>query len=269
MRVQLSEGEKVRVMGRTKSVEAWERWVRADELINRMIRADNMEARRLLEESVQIDPSYPAAWTELGWSHIHDVLLGWTSSRESSLAEAEDMGRKSLELEPDFPTALALIGWVHVLRAEYDQAVETFEKAAALVPRDSEIIADFAYILACAGQTDEAIEMAKRAIQLCPIAPMWYLITLGMGYHLKNEHATAIGVFREAIEKEPESSLARVWLISALVESGLLDEARRTARDVARIERGFSLASWQGAPLKDAETKRHIIRNLIEAGLKQ
>ena len=38
MRVHLSEGEKVRVLaGRTNSVEAWERLIRADELTNTLV----------------------------------------------------------------------------------------------------------------------------------------------------------------------------------------------------------------------------------------
>ena len=70
MRVQLSVGEKARILaGRTKNVEAWGLVVRADELNNRLIREDNLEARRLVEEAVRIDPYYASAWTELGWTH--------------------------------------------------------------------------------------------------------------------------------------------------------------------------------------------------------
>ena len=58
MRVHLSEGEKVRVLaGRTKSVEAWERLLRADVLTNNVVEEDNLEARRLLTEALEIDPT--------------------------------------------------------------------------------------------------------------------------------------------------------------------------------------------------------------------
>lgn len=268
MRVQLSEGEKVRILtGRTKSVEAWERVVRGDELGNRFIREDNLEARRLLEEAVELDPEYPAAWTELGWCHIHDGLMGWTGSLDDTLDAARAAGQKALELDPEFPTAFALLGWVHLLRKEHDRGVESLEKAVMLAPNSSELVANLAYNLVFAGQSEESIEMARRALRLSPIAPMWYLICLGTGYHVQSKHELAIQAFREAIEKEPDSVLAKLWLTSALIESGSLDDARETAREVTRIERNFSLANWQGAQFKDTETKSRIIGNLIKAGL--
>jgi adenylate cyclase len=268
MRVQLSLGEKARIRaGGTKSVEAWGLLVRADELNNRLIREDNFEARRLSEEAVRIDPCYASAWTELGWTHWEDAYFGWTESQEQSEAKALEAAQKALELEENYPNALALLGFVHRLRGEHDRAVELTGKAVDLAPNDAENAAEFAHALTFAGKADEAIEMFKRAIRLSPIYPAWYLGGLGTCYYSINDLDLAISTFQDAIAMDPDSAFARFYLASALVEAGLVENAKQIAREIMRIERNFSATSWQGAQFKDARLREKTIKNLIEAGL--
>ena len=268
LRVQLSEGEKVRVLaGRTESVEAWERLLRADVLTNTLIQEDNLEARRLLKEAVRIDPHYAAAWTQLANTYVGDALMGRAESLEHTLENALDAAQKALEVEKDYPTAFTILGFVHLLRGEHDRAVEVLERAVALEPRNSEIVATCAYILALAGQVDEAVEMIQRAIQLSPISPMWYFACLGICYHSGNQQDLAVKTLRQAVAMEPESAFARPYLISALVETGLLDDAKQIAREVMRIERNFSTSNWRSAEFRDAKIKKMIIDNLVKAGL--
>jgi len=268
MRVQLSVGEKARMLaGRTKNVEAWGLIVRADELNNRLIREDNLEARRLAEEAVRIDPSYASAWTELGWTHWEDAYFGWTESQEHSEAKALEAAQKALELEENYPNAFALLGFVHRLKGEHDRAVELTERAVALAPNDAENAAEFAHALTFAGKADEAVEMFKRAIRLSPICPAWYLVGLGTCYYSMNELDLAIRTFKEAIAMEPDPAFARIYLASALMEVGLVEDAKQIAREVMSIERGFSATNWQGAKFKDAKISKRLTENLIKAGL--
>jgi len=270
LRVQVSEGEKARMLaGRTESVAAWERLLRADELGNRMVREDNLEARRLAEEAVRIDPCYASAWTELGWTHWEDAYFGWADSREHSEEKAFEAAERALELEEDYSNALALLGFVHLLKGEHDRAVELTERAVALAPNNAENTAELAYLLTFAGRADEAVEMFKRAIRLSPIYPAWYLVGLGACYYSMNELDLAISTFQEAIAMEPDSAFARTYLTSAFVEVGLMEDARQVAREIMSIERNFSVRTWRrgGAQFKDAKIGETIIENLLKAGL--
>ena len=227
MRIRLSEGEKMRVLaGRTKSVEAWERLLKADELTNTLIHEDNLKARRLLEEAVQLDPRYAAAWTQLANTFVGDVFMGRSDSREDSLEKALNAANKALEVEEGYPTALTILGYVNLFRGDYDSAVGLMRKAVAREPRNAEIIATCAYAMVYADLLDDALEFIRRAIELSPISPMWYFVCLGMCYHARGENELAISTLREAIAMEPGSALARPYIISALVEAGLVDEAK-------------------------------------------
>ena len=268
MRVQLTIGEKARIRaGGTKSVEAWGLIVRADELNNRFVREDNLESRRLAKEALSIDPDYASAWTELGWTHWQDAFFGWTDSRDHSVAEARSAAHKALDLENELPNALALLGFVHQLNGEHDLAVELTEKSVALAPSDAENAAEFAHALTFAGKPNEAVEMFNRAIRLSPIYPAWYLISLGACYYSMNKLDLAIEKLEDAIAMEPEPAFARIYMTSALVEAGKMDEAEQIAREVMRIERSFSVRNWQGVQFKNAEIRERMTTSLRKAGL--
>jgi adenylate cyclase len=270
MRVQVSVGEKARMLaGRTQSVAAWEQLIRADELSGRHIKEANVQARRSVEEALQIDPCYASAWTELGWTHMLDAYFGWTDSREHSLEKALEAADRALELEEDYPNALALLGLAHERKGEHDRAVELTERAVALAPNNAENNALFARVLAFAGKPDEAVEIFNRATRLSPIYPAWYLVGLGICHYLMNELDLAIDTFQEAIAREPDSALARIYLTSAFVEAGLMEDAKLIAREVMSIERNFSAKNLQKgvAQFKDAKIGEKMIENVLRAGL--
>ena len=78
----------------------------------------------------------------------------------------------------------------------------------------------------------------------------------------------AVRILREAVNREPESILSRVWLISAQVESGLIDESEQTATDVLRIEPEFSSLNWiKSVGFQDTSTLSKLLSNLTKSGL--
>lgn len=268
MRVQLSLGEKARMLaGRTQSVAAWEKQLLADELNNSFIQDDNWKARRLCEEALAIDPNYVSAWTELGWTHLEDVLCGWTDSAEESLDKTSAAIDKALGLEQDYPLALSLLGYVHALQGDYGRAVEVSEKAVMLAPDNTEGVAELAHMLLFVGRADEALAVIKKAIRLCPIRLMWHLTIMGQCQQSIGTLELAVATFREAVLKGPDSPFPRICLTSALMDAGDRQEAIRMAREVLQLEHNFSLSRWRGAHFKDPTVRKRIADQLADAGL--
>lgn len=268
MRVQLSLGEKARMLERrTKSAEAWQLQLRADDLNNRFVREANWEARNLVEQALTIDPAYVSAWTELGWTHCLDAFCGWTDSTDQSVEQVLQATQKALELEPDYPFALSLLGYVYLFKADYQRAVELAERAVTLAPSNAEGIAELAHLVLFSGNAERAIDLARKAIQLTPMGAMWHVVVLGLCQYSLGQLNSAITTFNDAIALEPGSSFPRLYLVSALMESGQRDAAERVAREVMSIELGFSLKRWRGAPFKDLAVKNRIISSLAQAGL--
>ena len=186
--------------------------VRGRDLGSRHIKEDNLEGRRLVEKALALDPGYAAAWIRLGWTHWEDAMWGWADSRETSLEQAFEAVRTALDLEEDNPEAFALLGSIHMLRGEHDQAIAMTEKAVGLAPNHAANTALLAMVLSDSGRPQEAIPRIKRAMRLSPIFPPWYWVVLGKGYRLMEQYDSAISAYEEAVKREPESILARIWL---------------------------------------------------------
>jgi len=269
MQVALTEGEQARVYASgATNVEAWECVVRGKELFERHIKEDNLEALRLLERAVELDPAYPTAWTYLGWTHWENGRWGWDGPSSSSFDRAFEMGQKALGLDDANPDAFALLGLTQLLRGELDQALAMTERAVALAPNHAYIVAVSAVVLRAAGRMQEALRRIKRAVRLSPIYPMWYLMVLGSIYHLIGDHKNAVETLRGAVQREPESILHKPWFASALIEAQRADEAKSVSTDILRIEPEFSRTSWaQTLGFGDPETTTRLAENLAKVGL--
>ena len=269
MRVHLTDGEQARTRaGGTKSVEAWENVVRGGELQSTFIRENNLEARRLAQATIAIDPGYANAWTILGWSHWCDVFGGWADSRQESLERAFEAAQKAFEIDNDYPETLSLLGFWYLIQGEHDEAVAALGKAAALAPNHAAITAMSGLTLTMSGKGEQGIELTKRAMRLSPTYPPWYLDTLGRSYYVMGERDKAVEVLRESIRRQPETVMPRVTYIVVLTEAGLSEEAKKVARDILRIEPTFSTLKWmQAIRYKDPIFQNKQLSNLREAGL--
>lgn len=271
MRIKLSEGEKIRILERyTKNVDVWARLMRADVLVNTLVEEDNIEARRLLEEAVRIDPDCAAAWGELGDSYLVDYMMGRRSLPGSEyLSHAERAAETALKVEPSFTHALNVIGLAQAFRGEFAEATATSRKALAAAPRNPEVAANCAYSLAICGHADEAQEIMQRAIDATPIPPMWYLMADGLCRYLQGRTDLAIDRFREAVRLVPDSSFARPYLIGALVDAGAVEEAEEVAKELDRLQPDFALSAWPGADFADRNLRDRLIGNLLRCGIRR
>jgi adenylate cyclase len=95
------------------------------------------EARRLLEQSLSIDPLYARAYAELSGTHI----VAWLYSLDNdflnpaALDRAYWLASKAVQLDPNLPQAHASLGNVLTMKHQYDAAIAEFERATALNPR--------------------------------------------------------------------------------------------------------------------------------------
>ena len=111
------------------------------------------------EKAVELDPNSAEAHTSLAFVSF------WGYAR---VANADREFRRAIELAPDNARAHH---WYATYLAECGQNTEALaeiEKARALDPSSTAIMADKAFILACAGRIDEAIEMLKQIEQTDP-----------------------------------------------------------------------------------------------------
>jgi tetratricopeptide (TPR) repeat protein len=149
-------------------------------------------------------------WNKLnpeGW----EAAAGYfqqSSERDSALAEAH---ASLAHVQTSF-------GW------DWAAADRASLEALRLNPNSTMVLFSRALFLSWVGRHEEAIAVAKRAVELDPVAPhvnTW----LGMHYFMARRYDEAIGQLNKVLALEPEYRDAHIWLSYSYAKKGLYEEA--------------------------------------------
>ena len=110
--VKLTRFERDRALAKpTENLAAYEYVLRAREQFSRATRDSNDEAQDMFQRAIDLDPSYAAAYAELGLTLIEAVVSGWTEFIDDDVARAETLAQKALSLDSMSTTAYRLLVW--------------------------------------------------------------------------------------------------------------------------------------------------------------
>src|SRR5262249_57517628 len=108
--VKLRRSERDRSLAKhTDIIAAYEYVLRGREHFSRATRDSNDEAQDMFQRAIDLDPSYAAAYAELGLSLREAVASGWTEFVADDLSRAEGLAHKALSLDPSSTTAHRLL----------------------------------------------------------------------------------------------------------------------------------------------------------------
>ena len=96
------------------NVEAYDLVLRGRDLLGPLTRSSNLEARRLFERAIEIDPTYAPAYVGLGRVNRFAAVTGWAQEPIETLERAASLARKAIELDDLNAGAHALLGQVLV-----------------------------------------------------------------------------------------------------------------------------------------------------------
>jgi adenylate cyclase len=271
MQIKLTEGEQACewLKHGSGNLEAYEKGMRGMECFRRFSPEGNVQARKLFEEGIALDPESPGHYVMLGWTHLVDILQGWTDATARSMEQAVDLTRKALELDASLADSHALLGYVHLLNRDYAQAIAEGERAVSLNPNYADAHGWLAMILTSAGKPDEAVVMIKKAMRLNPRPPNWYFLTLGDAFLWAQRYDEAVEEYTNAVQSSPGFLWAYLGLTASHSLLGHEKEAAETAAKVMAIDPRFSLEKYEKSlPYKEPADKDRYISALRKAGLR-
>ncbi len=269
LQVELVEGEQARVWHRTTdNVQAWSCLTRALMHHYKNTPEENQTARKLLEEALQLDPDYAAAWVWLGLIYFADVWLLWSDAPDESLEKAAECAEKARALDDDYSELHTLLGSLHLIRGEFDAAIESCERAVALGPNGAFVIAFLGAALNRAGRPEEAISLAQKAMRFSPLHPSWYVDVAAHANRLLGRYEEAVALYQRAIIQTPEYITPHIGLTACYAAMGRLEDARAQAAQVLRLDPKFSVTRYtQLRPYRLPEHAQHNLDAMREAGL--
>src|SRR5579864_3103061 len=245
--------------------EAYECYLRGAEAfflhVRRGTKTALHEARRLLEQSLAIDPHYARTYAMLSWTHIHAYVEPFDCDylNPAVLDRAVKLAETAVRLDPRLPQAHAQLGNVLFHRHRHDAAIAEFERGFALNPNF--IDNRFGFVLVCAGEPARAIEVLKGNLRLDPfMPPIFSLGNMGLADYMLKRYGEAVRLFRECASCLPDLQAPHIWLASAYAQSGQPEEASAEAAEVLRINPEFTIEQWRRFNLcKNPDDAEHRI----------
>jgi TolB-like protein/class 3 adenylate cyclase len=253
----------------TGNLEAWLSHLRAGAAYTLFSKEGNAKARRLAQETVELDPQFAGAWNQLAWTHLSDFWFNWSESPGKSLKKAGELAAKSISLDDTFAEPYTLLAFLTLVTGQHDKAVTYHEKAIALDRNDANAKAMFAMTLGYAGRPQDAIARLEKAMRLHPRYPSHYLLWMGRAYRLTGRVEEAIAALVRAKERTPGNVLVPIELAVIYSESGRQAEAEAEVADILRLNPNATVRGR--AKLlrlyKDSAERDRVLAALRKAGL--
>jgi adenylate cyclase len=236
---------------------------------NRRTKASLYDARRLLEQSLAIDPDYARAYTVLSLTYVSAYLDPIDSdwANPAALDRALELAETAVHLDPRLPRAHVQLACVLLWKREHDAAIAELHRAFALNPN----FIDYTYprILICVGEPARALEILDANLRLDPFPRVTGSFNLKIlaNYMLKHYGETA-RLARECTSRLPNLEWPHRLLASAYAQLGQLEEAKKEAAEMLRINPEFTIEKYKRFLVyKDPKDAEHRLDGLRKAGL--
>jgi adenylate cyclase len=294
--VRMAETER----SRTKPPRSWQAYdyylkaIVAYSSFDRSFEVDHLyEARRLLQQSLDVDPDYARSYAVLAQTYVAAwyIRLDADFLNPGALDQAYQFARKSVEIDPNLPEAHAQLGFALMARHELDASIAAFERANALNP--NYVNWYFGVALVRAGDPRRAIEIINRYVRLDPLAAPFASGVLGFAHYMIKDYAAALPLLiaerthlqagaidalpdngplvsqRDCVSVSPNMRGGHVWLAATYAQMGKLKEARKEIAEVVRIEPNYTIGGIARPTItfKNAEDDHHYFDGLRKAGL--
>ncbi|MEW5938002.1 MAG: tetratricopeptide repeat protein [Candidatus Thermoplasmatota archaeon] len=254
----------------TRNVEAFLKTLEGREHVfrPRVSKEDNVLARKLFEEAIDLDPNHAVAHTFLAWTYMVDASFGRTP--EESFRRAMELGQRAVALDESDGFAHASLGYFYTYAAQFEKAIAHAERGVALDPNHaSGVLLNSGAALALSGRPEEAIPLLHRALRLNPFAPSIYFVTLSIAYRMTGRFDEAVEQAKRAVERNPEDRLGYLALAAGGMLAGREGEARAAAAEVLKMNPSFSVEQFGRAlPYRDKSFVDRSIDAWRKAGLK-
>ncbi|MBI4166883.1 MAG: alpha/beta fold hydrolase [Acidobacteria bacterium] len=188
------------------------------------------KAHQYLQESAAKDPTYAPTYAALCWLFMH--MGNWNLQPPAEvLPKARAAALRALELDDSLAeTRAALAGLKMTYDRDWPGAEREFLRAIELNPGLSQPRVRYAWYLSLMGRHDEAIDQARKAVELSPLA-VDESRELGRALYMARRFDEAIRQFQSTLEVHPTDVLTHIALVRAYFLTGKHEEALKTYQE--------------------------------------
>jgi adenylate cyclase len=268
LKVKLTTEEEARRENRSKiDPEAYDLLVRARQTVLQLRPEAAIEARRMLERVLEIDPELALAYARLSIISFAEYANQWNNATSENLTRALELARKAIEMDDTEPQGYSSLAIVLSWMRRLDEAEQAAERAVALAPNFADAYTGLGNVRDFQGRHEDAIALYTRAYRLDPQFDM-SLHFLGRAQLALGRYDEAEIAFKRRLTMTPRSDMSRFYLACLYGLTGRYDEARRYWQETLEVNPKFSVDHLRRAlPYKDPTLFDRLVKGLRDAGV--
>jgi TolB-like protein len=198
------------------------------------------EGERLLRKALELDPQLARAYVGLAYVYEYRMDFGLGTPADN-LAKLIDAARNAVRLDPTDGETQLVLGHAFSYQGLGDQALEQFAKAEALAPNNADLLVLIAWYLPQLGQSDRAVALVEKALQLNPNYPYWYNQGLRYAYFFGRKFDKSVR-YAKLVTNPFATDYA--YLAAASAMTGDMATAKIAAANVARLDSNWSVEKY-------------------------
>ena len=248
----------------TEIPEAYDCVLRGRERFRLYSRDSHLEARKLFERAIELDPDYAAAYAGLSLTALHE----WFAGSPEALDRAYDLAIRAHSLEPSLPAVYEALGNVALFRRNHEEALAAARQWVRVEPGNADAYANLAGAKHFSGEHEDVIPLVEKAIRLNPFYPFYYVLYRGQALLAMERYEEALEAIERSVSRNPEALPPHLYRSACLAHLGRDADARAAMAEVRRMVPEIS-ADWVKTffTYKDAADLDRLLAGLRRAGL--
>lgn len=271
LRLELVEAESRRLLQvSSENYEALDYALRGwAELWTKAVTRDSiLEAKRLLEGALELDPNSAFAWTGMARVHYAGVVFGWGStSKEESLRLFLESAQRAVALDPKYSNAHAQLGYAYRFHLQPENAASACQTALDLNPNNDDAYLCLGLVMVALGRPTEAIPLFDTSFRLNPRSgnPARRYFFTGFAQLVAGDHEEAVATAQKGIVANPQFASDYYIIASGLAWLGREEEAKAALASLPeRIDTIEEMREHISYMSPDYE---HVLEGLRKAGM--
>lgn len=232
---------------------------------------DFEKAKTYLDHIADLLPRNPMPLAWLARWHVLRTAQGWSDDAEWETRVALDFTSRALDMDPNCTLALVCEGQVLTHMAQrLDDAEARYQAALSTSPNDAQGRALRGMLSTFRDRGQEGKRDTERALHLTPLDPHRYLyLVFAAASNLATEdYERSEMLAKESLRLNRTHVSTLRTLTAAQVGLGKGDEARKTAKELLRLQPGLRVGQWlRASPSAGYEIGRRFADMLLDAGV--
>ena len=269
LRLRLTGDEKRRLTKRyTEDAEAYRLYLKGRYHWNKRNPEGLQKAVDYFQQALNRDPVYPLAYAGLADTYAYLSFFHVVPPRQA-MPKAKAAAVKALEIDDHLAEAHVSLGYVSfTYDGDWSAAGKYFEQALALNPIYSGAHTFYAFYLSSLGRSEEALAVAKRALDLDPASPA-VSHSLAVQLYLARRFDQAIEQAHNTLEMDANFAISYQLLGEVHVSKGLYREGLLALEKFSALSRtsaiSLALVGYSHARLGERSAALRIIEELTSA----